>query len=608
MTTYLSWIMAGLLLAVLLFSTKNLLQDILAIISQIFQEAVKLAVTAVSFFLKIVSVFEMYLVLLIDIFSGNLKTTSLARLLSIALVALSVVSFSTTFYGMSFLELGNMSALIRACVTFGIQAIMLGTSLQIGKNSIVQDDNGTPADMRGAMPRLAAAAAAVLLYILVYFLDLGRKWEGFLYVSGCLLVVGCLLSLLPAIFKESCRNTRGTVLLAVYFSTLAVSSFFSYQTILNGIYSDRERLSDNVAIIAQEVTSLVKEAGGCFDEAYQAKAQTRLIDALDHLKGDMEGGTVYIDGDLKRVMESAAFRKYSGTIERLISEFDKSSTSSSRKMQIEERIQQEIGGAFQAEGLEVQGIQELRSILEYQGEQKACIGSISAALAALQKTEWDAATAQNCESACTQINAFLGTYLTVDQRVKVDPYLRDISGLLSATSAWKQYLATSKCLQQEILRLDTTRDNLDWESSIRVLSSQVQDLLESVPVYFQRFSEYSPSGENQGFWEAETSTASPAGLSLRLQAVTRSHKPARNGITRNLQAFVDVPQTAVFAALIAVLMDVLVLFAGMLLPKSILFFSNTPACAPNSKYSREELMEVLDNVFNKPVRESDGDE
>lgn len=602
MAAYVSWIVAGLLLVVLLFSTKNLLQDILAIISQIFQEVIKLAVTAVSFFLKIVSVFEMYLVLLIDIFSGNLKTTSLARLLSIALVALSVTSFCTTFCGMVFLELGEASVLIRACVTFGIQAVMLGTSLEIGKNSIIQE-GGDSADIKGAVPRIVIVIISVAMLIPVYFLNLGRKWEGFLYIFGCILAVGCLLSLLPAIFKDSCRNTRGTVLLVVYFSTLTVSSFFSYQTILNGIYSDEERLSDNVAIVAQEVTSLVKEADDCFDQAYQEKAQMHLLDALDHLKGDMEGGTVYIDGDLQRVMESRTFQMYSGTIERLISEFDKSGTSSMRQMQIEERIKQEIGGEFENEALEVQGIQELRKILEYQEEQKQCLTNISTALTALQKPEWDLHTVQECEDACTQINAFIGTYLPVSQRNKIDPYLRDISGLLSATSAWKQYLFTSRCLQQEILKLDTTQDGLDWESSIQILSVQVQSLLESVPVYFRHFSEYSASGEITGDWGPETGKVSPAELSLRLQMVTRSHKPTRNDISRNLQAFVDIPQTAVFAAVIAILMDVLVLFAGMLLPKSIQFFPTT-----SGKYKGDEQLEVLDNIFNKPVRESDENE
>lgn len=608
MAAYVPWIAAGLLLAVLLFSTKNLLRDIVAIVSQIFQEFIKLAVTAVSFFLKIVSICELYLILLIDIFSGNLKTASLTRLLSISLVALSVTSFATTFSGMAFLELGSASALLRVCVTFGIQAVMLGTSLEIGKNSIIREGGSSPADIKRAVPRLVIAAISAFLLILVYFLDLGRKWEGFLYIVGCILAVGCLLSLLPAIFKDSCRNVRGTVLLVVYFSTLAVSSFFSYQTILNGIYKDEERLGDNVAIVAQEVTSLVRKADGCFDQAYQERVQACLSDALDHLKGDMEGGTVYIGKNLKKVMESGTFQAYSGTIERLIAEFDQSGTSSVRKMQIEERIKQEIGAEFKKEGLEVQGVQELRKILDYQEEQSACIANISAVLTALQKQEWDSAAAQTCEDACAQISAFMGKYLLLSERNDIDPYLRDISGLLSATSVWKQYLDVSRKLQQEILRLDTTRDDLEWESSIQILSAKAQNLLEAVPVYFPRFSEYSPEGDVAGDWGSENGKVSPAELSLRLQAVTRSHKPARNSIARNLQAFVDVPQTAVFAALIAVLMDVLVLFAGMLLPKSVLFFRGTAACGPDRKYECDELTEVLDNVFNKPVGKSDEDE
>ena len=84
----------------------------------------------------------------------------------------------------------------------------------------------------------------------------------------------------------------------------------------------------------------------------------------------------------------------------------------------------------------------------------------------------------------------------------------------------------------------------------------------------------------------------------------RNHRPTLNDIEKNLTAFVDAPLVSLFAALIAVLMDTLILFVGMLLPKPIPYFKDiVDQDGDNAKYSPEEINENLGNLFNKPVTE-----
>lgn len=606
MSAYVGWGIAIIVLLYVMFSTRNLFKDIVAIISKTLQETIKLVVTAVSFFLKIVSVIEYYIVLIIDIFSGNLKQNSVTRLLSIALVMLSVASFYTTFTGMGFLINGDASFLIRACLTFGVQAIMLGASLMIGKNSIVRAEEslavqGQAAEFMhkpGVVLRVGSVVCAGFIYGLIYFLDLGRETENFMYLAGCLLLLVCLGSLLPYIFSETYRGVRSTILLIVYFGTLLVSSFFSYHTLLGTLYRDDERLADNIAIVAEEVSNLIEDAGSCFDETYQAEVQTRLLGAIDGLKGNLEAGTFQGTDNLRQVAESSTFETNQGTLQRLMSEYDRAGTVDARKMDIEFYIRSTLGPIFEQEIHMVPGLQSFRDIFAYETEKTDCIEDINTLLINLQKLEWDAVEAQDSAAALEGISNFMNKYISVAERESIDPNLRELSGLFEAAAVWKQFVFTAKELQQEILSLDTASGTLDWDTSMNVLSRQVQGLLKSVPPYFQSFSKDSAGQALQPDGEQ----VSAAQLSLRLQRVMRSHKPSVNRITQNLRAFVDAPQISLFAALIAGLIDTLILFVGMLLPKMIRYFKDREF---DNKYTQDEMDEILNNIFNKPVQERD---
>lgn len=453
----------------------------------------------------------------------------------------------------------------------------------------------------GAVLRAAAAASAGIIYGLVYFLDLGRKTESFLYMLGCLLLLACLGSLLPYIFAKVHRGIMSTILLVVYFGTLLVSSFFSYHTLLGTLYQEEERTADNIVIVAEEVSDLIEDAGSCFDEEYQMEVQERLLDAIDRLKGDLEAGSFHGPEDLRKVADSQTFETNQGRIQRVVNEYGDPGTTSARKMDIEYYIRSELGDDFEVEIGMRPGIQTFLDIFEYNAEKKDCISNINTLLINLQKLEWEAGTAQDSENALEVVSSFMNKYVSIEKRNAIDPHLRELSGLFEATAVWKQFIYTTKDLQQELLSLDTASGTLDWNKSMNTLSQEVQELLKSVPPYFQSFSE-DPSGKAL---KPDGKQVSAAQLSLRLQRVMRGHRPGLNEIEKNLRAFVDVPQISLFAALIAALIDTLILFVGMLLPKMVRYFKDTPAYGKNSKYTPEELEEVLGNVFNKPVQERD---
>lgn len=617
MTSYIGWIIAAIILFVML-STRNLFKDMIAIISKTIQETIKLGITVISFFFRIVSVAELYIVLLIDIFAGNLKQSAVTRLLSVAVVMLSVASFYTTYSGMGYLIEGEVGPLIRLCVTFGIQAIMLGASLKIGKCSIVRasgaGDVAVPLLLPGGIGlgkwgiglRVAAVVLAGIVYGLVYFLDLGGKWENFLYMLGCFLLIGCLCSLLSYIFTESHRGTLSTTLLIVYFATLLVSSFFSYHTLLNTLYREEERKIDNIVIVAEEISDLVEDSKDCFDKGYQVEVQKRLMNAADSLRKEATLEAFHGSADMQRIVESGTFETNYATLERIVGEYHKAGEGAEdeektpRQMEIEYYVRSKLGPSFEAEIGERPGIQSFLEILEYDAAKRACMEGINVLLTNLQKLEWDAAEAVASETALEDILAFMNKYIPAEDRDALDPNLRELGGLLETASSWKRFLYSAKSLQQEILSLDTSSDTLDWKRSIRTLSQEVQELLNGVPPYFQAF-----SNGNGVLLESVGQRTSAAELSLRLQRTVRDHRPGLNKIEQNLRAFVEVPQVSLFAALIAVLMDTLILFVGMLLPRMIQYFKDTKAYGAGAKYDPNEMEEILDNVFNKPVQERD---
>ena len=139
------------LLTLALARTKGLWRDMQAVASHVVQEIIRLLANIFTFFLRILSTVEQYLTLITDIFAGNLKQYSLTKLLSISIIALSVASFFTTYSGMEALigASGWLGFFLRACITFGVQAILLGASIQIGQLSVVRSTCGGP---RGAAP------------------------------------------------------------------------------------------------------------------------------------------------------------------------------------------------------------------------------------------------------------------------------------------------------------------------------------------------------------------------------------------------------------------------------------------------------------------------
>lgn len=617
MTSYVGWII-GVVVLFVMFSTRNLFKDVLAIISKTIQEIIKLAVTAVSFLLKILSVIELYIVLLINIFMGNLKQSSVTRLLSIALVALSVASFYTTYTGMGYLIEGKTSDLIRICLTFGVQAIMLGASLMIGKYSTVRAASASGGVRQVCLPapkgftkgfkkspavlRVVFVAVAAIIYGIVYFCDLGRKTENFLYILGCLGLLICLGSVLPYIFSEVYRGAVSTILLIVYFSTLLVSAFFSYHTLLGTLYREEERNVDNVVIVAEEVSSLIEDTKDCFDEDYQIAVQERLLNAVDKLKEEVETGAFRGAADLCKIAESNTFETNQGTIQRIVTEYNgKTAISSDRSMEIEYYIRSVLGPDFEQEIKVRPGIQSFLDIFEYDTEKRDCIGDINTLLINLQKLEWEASVAQDSKNALEGVSNFMNKYISAKDRNAIDPNLRELSGLFEAVSVWKQFVHTTKDLQQELLSLNTASGTVDCDKSMGLLSQEVQKLLKSVPPYFPTF----PENTAGSALKSDGRQISPAELSLRLQQVMRGHRSGLNEIERNLRAFVDTPQISLFAALIAALIDTLILFVGMLLPKMIPYFKDTASYGPGRKYTQEEFEENLDNLFNKPVRERD---
>ena len=79
------------------------------------------------------------------------------------------------------------------------------------------------------------------------------------------------------------------------------------------------------------------------------------------------------------------------------------------------------------------------------------------------------------------------------------------------------------------------------------------------------------------------------------EKLRRNANPDLSQSEKNIQSFISNKPLAVMCATMALLIDMMILFVGIILPKDINLESN-------SKYSEQEMKRRLSNLFNKPIR------
>lgn len=79
------------------------------------------------------------------------------------------------------------------------------------------------------------------------------------------------------------------------------------------------------------------------------------------------------------------------------------------------------------------------------------------------------------------------------------------------------------------------------------------------------------------------------------EKLRRNANPNLSQSEKNIQSFISNKPLAVMCATMALLIDMMILFVGIILPKDINLESN-------SKHSEQEIKRRLSNLFNKPIR------
>lgn len=628
------------LLTVALARTRGLWRDIQAIASHVVQEIIRLLANIFTFFLRILSTVEQYLTLLIDIFAGNLKQYSLTKLLSISIIALSVASFFTTYTGMRSLigAEGGLGFFLRACITFGVQAILLGASIQIGQLSVVR---GGEEGQRGISRPMAwisrcCAAFAVADVLALYLLGVfgAPSWATrLLMLLGCAAVVAALAALLPSIFAAGHYGGKAKVLLVVYFGTLCFSSFFSYNSFLDTLYQPEFRRLDQFYALQQEAGSLIQQTEKCFDSAYENAVQKQLLTKLIALQGQ-KGAMQQPENQTLTAAETYAaqhqgeYAQYKSDLasktalrdgyQQSIGNFvtgtpidertNRATNTQRRDQQSLDSLNGEIA-SLTAKLEEIrQGLyaidpsQTMEDALEsvgnkralgqtYQAELNKLGGSVNALMALVQQELWTGQDQQSAQVELERITAFLVEYMP-------DEYAQShLSGLYNTVSAHKRYLG-QKQQALELVTAKTLQENTPegWKAAVSNMNDRVLAVIQAVPTHFSTFDlgdrTIAPPRED---------VQSPAQMINQFERSIRHADGGLNQIEQNIRALGINPLLAFFCALIAVLVDMLILFVGMLIPKSIHYFKDTAAYGAAGKYTPDELDEVLSGIFSKPA-------
>lgn len=629
------------LLTLALARTKGLWRDMQAVASHVVQEIIRLLANIFTFFLRILSTVEQYLTLIIDIFAGNLKQYSLTKLLSISIIALSVASFFTTYSGMEALigASGWLGFFLRACITFGVQAILLGASIQIGQLSVVRSTeqkggHALPRPMRWAARGCAIFAALDVLALYLMGVFGAPSWATQLLMAlGCAAVVGALAALLPAIFAAGQYGGKAKVLLVVYFGTLCFSSFFSYNSFLDTLYQPEFRRLDQFYALQQQAGSLIEKTEQCFDSAYETAVQKQLLAeliALQQQQGTMQQpeNQALTAAETYAAQHQSEYQQYQNDLasktalrdgyQQSIGNFvagtpidqrtNRATNTQRRNQQSLNSLESEIA-ALTAKLEDIrQGLyaidpnQTMEGALEgaaakralgqaYQAELSKLGGSVNALMTLVQQDMWTGRERENAQAELERITAFMVQY-------RPDEYAQShLGGLFNMVSARKVYL-DQKRQALELVTAKTLQDNTPagWKAAVGNMNDRVLAVTQAVPTHFTTFD----LGEGNVIAPPAEDVQSPARLVSQLERAIRNADGGLNRIEQNMRALGGNPLLALFCALIAVLVDTLILFVGMLIPKSIHYFKDTAAYA-GGKYSPDELDEVLSGIFSKPA-------
>lgn len=577
----------------------------------ILQQICSLIIEATVLVFKIINSLEIYIVLMIDALTG--KATSDGKIASLAIGVLSVASFYTTYTGLkSFVTEESIAFLI----TLGIQAILLSTSLRI--NLIIKLDNDNIVSPKYTMLLRTSLGFLIISISIAYSLSIVRMsytCSTIIYhiIYMIAIVAGLAIIVLAVGYLAqtgTLNKNEGKILFVIYFTVLSVSSFFSYNAFISVLYPNQVRNIDVFQTYKLGTIALAESIDADIDRDYYDELYTIINIELQKIMTSDK--MLILSDDERNIYEN---RKQYEKYLRIQEETEKQNAESDRVEQWWDKFEKDWKEANKDIGVNAKEVW----ITAYNDYQKK-LGEIKSNISNLKKEQETLKVGASDMGAYEEVCQKIKDYDCTESIKTVRSYMQDYDEaaqdkINKAIRELEEYrLALSQAGNTQMNNnlyemIDSYCSYLDYQSLYReginsVLNVEVNsetykegydsiqlsiyDLLQNLPRTDYEFYNL----DNQLVRTRELPRSDYYSTAEKLR---RNANPDLSQSEKNIQSFISNKPLAIMCATMALLIDMMILFVGIILPKDINFESN-------SKHSEQEIKRRLSNLFNKPIR------
>ena len=591
-------------------------------IGTVLQKLCSLAIEAFCLFFKIINALEIYIVLLIDALTG--KATANGKIASLAIGVLSVASFYTTCSGMSVLVEEETIAFL---ITLGIQAILLSTSLLINDNLDFTQRDRDSWKLSGLLWLGLCGFGCMIAYMIPMFNLSYRIEKNIVHILYMIVIVAAVLALFKLIMylvnAVSIRRDKGIFLVAIYFSVLSISSFFSYHSFVTVMYPDSVRNIDAFQRYKLGIIDLLEQVNENVDDAYYEKLLEELsveLNVLERKYEETDEEKLFLEDEREIYEKKNDYEKYivlkkeltekENELEKRYNDYKIERTEllnatidvgpavseqlnnaakryESDRVKIEEEIAK-IEDEIKNIDDEIKNSEEeyLKIVAKMDANKKQidCSAEIVLVRSLLKQEGWSEKDASDFKKAVNKIEEGK-LYLTDNSESgDLDNSLEKMAQVYVGYKDYKRIYSENYSM---ILGLSATQE--EYTTVYDQIQDMVYQLLKVVPETSYIFVD---SNNNV----IQTKELALSNFYSEMEGLKRNANPELSQIEKNIRTFIDNKMVGILCALMAILIDMMILFVGIILPNGIHIPNNT-----NGKYTDEEIRKILSNLFNKPI-------
>lgn len=609
-------ILFGCIFVVVIIAFAYKINDFVPLLKQalgtILQQICSLIIEAVVLVFKIINSLEIYIVLMIDALTG--KATSEGKIASLAIGVLSVASFYTTYTGLkSFVSEYSISFLI----TLGIQAILLATSLRI--NIIVKLDNDNVTSNKRTLLLKCSIILFIISIVTAYILSIFRLSYAsstiIYHVIYMIAIVAVLALIVLAVIHLSETGTlnrnEGRILFVIYFAVLSVSSFFSYNAFISVLYPNQVRDIDTFRTYKLGTIALVENIDNDIDRDYYDNLYNTINLELQNIMTSDK--TSILTDEEKDIYENREKYEQYLSIQHMINE----QTDEEQKVKDEwTTFLKSWSEANTDIGVNAKAIWETefnnhKSIIDsidlkienLKSQQNALGLGVSSNMNAYDEI-CQKLNDYDCTDSIKTVRNYMQNYdsasaYTIDKAVReLEEYRlalsqaehiqmnNNLSEMIDVYFSYLNYQSLHRKCIDDILSIEVTGET--YGDEYNRIPLPLYNLLQNLPRTDYEFYDF----ENQLI---KTSSGAKSDYYSLEEKLRRNANPDLSQSEKNIRSFISNKPLAVMCAAMALLIDMMILFVGIILPKDIDLEST-------SAYSEQEVKRRLSNLFNKPIR------